>query len=190
MREGDTFTITATVSNHTKKISSAELKLTIGTGASKIERTTRLSLDVLDRVGYDFSLKVQDAWKEKVPYTLELRENEKILDSVTRTIMLPPLPIVTQKVRLVEVFTGKTYTLTLPKSLLSDLSPKDSKVKVSISPNFSDHIEKGISSLLQYPYGCIEQTIASTLPNRIASSLSDVLGLTIDTKRAAEYTKK
>jgi len=49
LRTGDTFTITASVSNHTKKITPTELLLTIGTGSTKIEKKTSLSLDALDR---------------------------------------------------------------------------------------------------------------------------------------------
>ena len=62
----------------------------------------------------------------------------------------------------------------LPKPTES-IDTTTSLVEISISPNYGDQIGRGLASLLQYPYGCIEQTIASTLPNRLALSLSQIL---------------
>lgn len=78
----------------------------------------------------------------------------------------------------------------LPQSLLSGIDPTLSTVDISVSSTYATQIAQGIASLLQYPYGCIEQTISSTLPNRIALSLADTLKLPLDMTRAQEYTKK
>ena len=190
LRSGDTFTLTASAFNNTKRITPVDVVLTMGTGAMKIEKKWSLSLNVLDRKAIDFSIEVPSSWKDSVSYVIELREKDKILDSITRSITLPSLPIITQKIRSIEVFSGATFTYTLPKSNLSDIDISLSTVDITVSPTYVTQIAQGIASLLQYPYGCIEQTISSTLPNRIALSLADTLKLPLDMSRAQEYTKK
>ena len=143
----------------------------------------------MDRKAVDFSLTTSPSWKDTVSYTIELREKDKILDSITRTIALPAFPIVSQKIRSFELFTGSTLTHIFPKSPLANMDPSLSSVDISLSSTFAPQIAQGISSLLIYPYGCIEQTISSTLPNRIALSLADKLSLPLDMTQAKEYTK-
>jgi uncharacterized protein YfaS (alpha-2-macroglobulin family) len=43
-----------------------------------------------------------------------------------------------------------------------------------------------IAALIEYPYGCIEQTISSTLPNAIALKYASILGIDIDTVQATK----
>lgn len=46
--------------------------------------------------------------------------------------------------------------------------------------------DNAVKTLIQYPYGCIEQTIASTVPNALALKFQTLLGATIDTTKARE----
>ena len=143
----------------------------------------------MDRKAIDFSLTTPASWKDTVSYTVELRDKNTVLDSITRNIVVPMSPIVSRKIRSFELFTGSTLTHILPKSPLANMDPSLSEVDIALSSNFAPQIAQGISSLLIYPYGCIEQTIASTLPNRIAISLASTLSLPLDMTKAKEYTR-
>ena len=124
-----------------------------------------------------------------MPYTLELRENGILLDSLTRTFRIPELPIMENTSRIFQLMTGASMTLTLPHADTS-VDGENSKVEVIVASSYVAQMEDTIRSLLHYPYGCIEQTISSTLPNAIALSLSDRLGIQIDRSQAEENTKK
>ena len=87
--------------------------------------------------------------------------------------------------RLFGSFTGNTLSLKLPK-LSSLADPKLSSLQIQFSRSLLTNPESLIRSLISYPYGCIEQTIGSTLPNAIALKFSDILGISLDTKQARE----
>jgi uncharacterized protein YfaS (alpha-2-macroglobulin family) len=64
-----------------------------------------------------------------------------------------------------------------------------SRVRISISSSYATQLSDAIRSLVHYPYGCIEQTIGSTLPNALALKFSDILGISIDRDAANENIK-
>lgn len=92
LRNGDTFTLTASAFNNTKRITPIDVVLSFGTGATKITKQSSLGLDIMESKSVDFSLSVPVSWKDSVPYTVELRENGKILDSITSAIRIPEFP--------------------------------------------------------------------------------------------------
>lgn len=58
LRNGDTFTATISAFNSTKRITSADVIFTLGTGSGKIEKKSPISLDVNERKKVDFQITV------------------------------------------------------------------------------------------------------------------------------------
>ena len=79
-------------------------------------------------------------------------------------------------------FTNTGTSITIP-SASKNINP-DSKVTISISDSPLQNPEKTIESMITYPYGCIEQTISSTMPNAVAMKLASSLDIKIDLNQA------
>ncbi len=189
VRSGDTFTITASAFNSTKKITNAEVTLIFGTGSSVSRQKQGIILNPTESKAVNFSQKLPEGAIGTLPYTLELRENGTLLDSVTHTLRVPELPIMENTSRLFGLMTGTTLSLQLPK-IEANTDRTSSTVEMTIASSYVAQMEDVIRSLVQYPYGCIEQTISSTLPNAIALSFSDTIGTNIDRTKAQENLTK
>lgn len=186
LRSGDTFTFTTSAFNSTKRITSANVILKMGTWSNLILKKADVILSPSEGKSVDFTLKVPSDWKTQVPYTVELREKDTLLDSISSSIRIPEIPIIENTSHGIQVWTWKTLSVNLPK-MLSGSDSKNSRVEINLSLSYASEMDTAIRSLLQYPYGCIEQTISSTLPNALALSFADSIGTSIDKEKAKIY---
>jgi uncharacterized protein YfaS (alpha-2-macroglobulin family) len=190
---GDTFTVTASAFNATKKVTKAQVVLTVGSGAGGYQAIEEVIMNPNESKAVSFSLTARDAWKGKLPYKITLIEWENVLDSIAKNMDILNIPLIESTERRFGVFSTGTR-LSLELSDIWNMSLLKSRVTVRISSSLLVWLDSAIQSLLSYPYGCIEQTIASTLPNALALKFSDILGTTIDTevakKNLSEGVKK
>lgn len=188
LRPTDSSRITASVFNSTKRVTPAKLMITIGTGADIISKTVDVTLNPGESVSRDFDFSVLGGWTGNVVYRIDLKEKDILLDSYTSSFRLAPIPDVEATSREILVMTGATFEYSLP-SAETGTDMTASRVSVNISSSYAVQLSEAIKSLVQYPYGCIEQTIGSTLPNALALKFSDILGISIDRTQAQENLK-
>jgi uncharacterized protein YfaS (alpha-2-macroglobulin family) len=179
----DHTTITASVFNSTTRITPVSVELLIGTGGSLYQKTETMILGASQSLGKDFDIEVWKVWNGNIPYTMTVREWKNVLDSVTKTLIIHAPPVLPDIRRI----SGSTqWVISIDMLTIWSNTHPDSPVTISLSDSPLQNPERTIASLLSYPYGCIEQTISSTLPNAVALSLAKSLGIQIDEKQARE----
>ncbi len=179
----DQTTLTASAFNSTQRITNTQLTLEIGTGGSLLKKSETLILNPNTWLNQDFKVTIGNNWEWDVPYTFTLREKWIILDSITKTIHVSKPPMIADTIR-VSGFTNTGITIDIPKAN-TNTNP-DSLVTISISDSPLQNPEKTIESMISYPYGCIEQTISSTMPNAVAIKLAASLWIKVDLKKAEQ----
>ncbi len=180
LRSGDISELSVRVSNHTKKITGATLTAFIGMGSSRIKKSVDVTLNPDESLSRTFPLLSTSLWKDLVPYTIELRENNILLDSSTGSFQFVPISELDTTHREVILFTGTTLRYTLPK-VGSGIESASSKVSIRIAPTYyTPEFENSLTSLMPNPHGSIEEVIGSTLSNLLILSSSDTLNISMD----------
>lgn len=189
VRPGDSSTITVSAFNATNTITRASLEIMIGTGSSVIKKTSDIILNPKESLSKKFDFEVQRTWSGTIPYRVDLRQEKRILDSYLGSFRHAPIPLIEANSREVILFSGTTISIPLPVAA-SGTDMASSRVEISISTSYASQLAVAIKSLVQYPYGCIEQTIGSTLPNALALKFSETVGIDIDRNQAIQNVEK
>jgi uncharacterized protein YfaS (alpha-2-macroglobulin family) len=69
--------------------------------------------------------------------------------------------------------TAANETITLP----SDINPDASSLRIDLAPSVAGTLMSALDFLSSYPYGCVEQTMSSFLPNILVAQAVKELGL-------------
>ena len=129
---------------------------------------------------------INNKWKQKVNYKITiLWDSVDHSDKLEWSIEVKESPVLIQNNLnngSVAKWEKKTFSLKVPEN--TDI--EKSKYELYISNNPLSGIEKIIYSLLKYPYGCIEQSVSSTLPNAILLNFIDLLEWVDISKAEAE----
>ncbi len=171
MSPGDTVEVAVTVTNTTKKATSATAKLSVATGLSVVGTTSQ-------------------------NVTLSANNEAQVMFKIAAGAAIQPSKILVEVNGLGEKFTDETDITIRPASTLmkqngSGFVEGGQTKSISMAQNFflpntanyslvvgkSPVIEFGsqLQSLVEYPYGCTEQTVSSAFPQLYYGDLSELM---------------
>jgi hypothetical protein len=76
-------------------------------------------------------------------------------------------------------------SVTIPIEVPFNAMPHDTRIDVALSSGVTHSVLEGINQLVQFPYGCVEQTTSRMLPNAVVGRLLNKLDLQAPEIRAA-----
>lgn len=178
VRRGDDMRVGATVFNNSSQDKAIAVSLDADGLSTPDDNRQTVAVKAGDRQFVTWSVRVADQKTNDIRYTITAAdEKTQKGDRIEKSVSIASVPMIAQRLHLQDDFEQAAEN-TL--QLISDIDSGESFVELSFSTTILAGVEKIITSLLQYPYGCIEQTISSTLPNAIVKKFQDLLDVGID----------
>ncbi|HEX4455683.1 MAG TPA: MG2 domain-containing protein [Kofleriaceae bacterium] len=180
---GDTATVGVMIENHTAKAGVAVIKATaVGVSLDAHERTVAIAANGSARVR--FVATAAEVAAAKFEFAVAMNDDK---DDVAVTI-----PV--QRPRVVETTTLASLVLdagsawSSPIAAGSDVLANESKLVVTIDRTGVGELAPSLHSLVEYPYGCLEQTLSKFVPLVAAKQLAKTLDdPSLRGSRAEEY---
>ncbi|MDE3168323.1 MAG: alpha-2-macroglobulin, partial [Acidobacteriota bacterium] len=182
--QGDEVTISALVHNYlaTQKTARVSLDMT--------------GLDVLDGATRDVPVpsrgEVRVDWRVRAQKVQSATVTGKALTDEESDALELTLPINTPGVKLGESRGGVAaagQTAVFDLAFPDRIDAASRKLTVRISPSIAGSLFSAIEYLTTFPYGCVEQTMSSFLPNIIVTRAVSDLGVPADLEKAEVQTK-
>ncbi|MDP2090984.1 MAG: alpha-2-macroglobulin family protein [Candidatus Gracilibacteria bacterium] len=181
--DGDISSIGANIFNNTDKDIGFKLELTANINVK----------DAVKNLIIPAGKSVNTIWEvlannnqEKITYKISaLGDSIDNSDIIENTIDIKQTPeLISNIIKNQTLEAGNTVEI--PIKIPENTSLDKSKVVVTVSNNKLVGIEKIVSSLASYPYGCIEQTTSATLPNAILKKFDNLLSGIISDKNTID----
>jgi hypothetical protein len=109
-------------------------------------------------------------------------------DALEQRLPIRPLGIPAFSVRS-GLLTGENDTVELPIGESADTAKGTAKYKVSLNSSSIGPVLGSFDSLIEYPYGCTEQTMSRMMPSIVAFKLHKELGLPISADMEKKFDK-
>lgn len=161
---GDKLVLRGVLHNLTDVAGEAEVQLELDTTASTAATTRRVDLPARGSVAVDFPVEFKNAgqaqWKWVARFTGA--DGKTAYRDAVQTTLKVGFPVAEMR----EVQIGRTKDA--ETNLLAKINPAllegNGVVRVSLGNTRAVELRESLEQLLQYPYGCVEQTTSSTLP--------------------------
>jgi len=172
-RHGDKMKLGATIFNYQEKEVIADAlfesdQLLIDNNSKTV------TLPPNDRTFITWDVELRDVPEDVVTYTLEIVTEDNTGDRIQKEIDIASTPLIASHYHHQEDFVGSSkFSMNYTEEPNENLS----YIEVMLSTSILAGVEKTFGSLARYPYGCIEQTTSSTIPNAVLLKMRDIFEL-------------
>jgi uncharacterized protein YfaS (alpha-2-macroglobulin family) len=177
VRLGDEMRIGGTVFNNSQNDKKVFVSLDAEGLATPDNNRQEVTIKVGERSFVTWRVRVEDRNIQNVAYTITAADEQNKGDRIQKSAPVAKVPLIANRLHFQEDF---QTSLEKVMALMPDIDPVQTEIEFSMSTTILAGVEKIVTSLLQYPYGCIEQTISSTLPNAVVKKFQDLLKIDID----------
>jgi uncharacterized protein YfaS (alpha-2-macroglobulin family) len=183
---GDEGYVSALVQNYTDLQQTVKLSLSLSKG---IQTTDRLN----QQVTVAPNVSARYSWPTKITQAGEATLGIKAVGQTAGDAMEIKLPIVALGIPAFSaksgVLMGNAETVTIPWQKAGDSVPGTARFKLSLAPTSIGPVLGDFDALINYPYGCTEQTMSRLMPSVVALTLHKYLGLPIAPALSARFDK-
>jgi hypothetical protein len=177
--EGDTFTMTLAVHNATAQPISATVQLD-ARGLAVEDRTVQVVHVPAGRAGVvAWSLRAGNPGQGRIALRATATySGARLAGRDALQLHLPILPLALPEVTAAAGSLGpETPTATLTLTLPAGASPEPARLELELAPSVAGGLLEGLDYLLDYSYGCVEQTMSRVLPNAAVAQAFAGLGV-------------
>lgn len=184
--QGDEGLVTAVVHNYTDRAQSVKLNLAVSS-----QFRTNIPL------AHTLSIQPQKAGRFSWPVSItqpgvglvRLKAmGDTAGDALELKIPIRPLGILTFASKS-GLIIDETATVTLPLGLSADAQPTTAKYALSLASSSIGPVLGNFNALIDYPYGCTEQTMSRLVPSIVAIELNKKLHLPISSDDVQRFSK-
>jgi uncharacterized protein YfaS (alpha-2-macroglobulin family) len=183
---GDEGLVTAIVHNYTDSAQKAKVSLTLSDQLHTDQKlTTTLSIASSGAARYSWPVKAVSVGQAVIGL--------KATGSKSGDAMEVKLPIIPLGVPAFTVASGvlrdDPAEATIPIGMASDAVPGTTKYNLMVASSSIGPVLGNFDSLIQYPYGCVEQTMSRLMPSIVALTLNKKLNIPITAENSKLFAK-
>ncbi len=183
---GDEGNVTAVVHNYTDKTQKVSLNLTMGPELTTSTALTQaLTIEADKAARFDWPVKANQLGKTKIKL---VARGETAGDALEKEVAVNALGI---PVTLIKsgLLANANDTLSLDIPAITDARPGTLSRSVSLSSSTIGAVLDKFNDLIDYPYGCTEQTMSRLMPSVVAMELNKKLSAPLSTADTTKFAK-
>lgn len=185
MRAGDEVTLSALVQNFTQSDQVFDVDLSFDSGVTEQSQYSNITLHSNETRQFYWEVKPnKENEKAKLIFSAKSKNDNNLADIVTKEIPVRPVGFFEQRAQ-----TGDGSTK-IPVKLFPDSNNTKSTVTLSLSPTILGTLPSAMKYLVNYPYGCIEQTTSRFVPAVIAKANSGLFSSALEGRDIDDMIKK